>query len=62
MPLLKKLNWKKITSENTNRASRDTNADKTTVLLSYLKNNYAFIVGQGWAINLARELLWEGRV
>jgi len=35
----------KITSKNTNRASRDTNADKTTVLLSHLRNNYAFIVG-----------------
>jgi len=35
----------KITSENTNRALRDTNTDKTTVLLSPLRNNYAFIVG-----------------
>ena len=35
---------KKNTSKNTNRALRDTNANKTTVLLSHLKNNYAFIV------------------
>jgi len=35
----------KITSENTNRALRVTKADKTTVLLSHLRNNYAFIVG-----------------
>jgi len=36
---------KKITSKNTNRALRDTNADKTIVLLSHLRNNHAFIVG-----------------
>ena len=35
----------KITSKGTNRASCDTNADKTTVLLRHLSNNYAFIVG-----------------
>jgi len=35
----------KITSKNTNRALRDTNADKTTDLLSHLRNNYVFIVG-----------------
>jgi len=28
----------KITPKNTNRALRDTNADKTTVLLSHLRN------------------------
>jgi len=28
-----------MTSKNTNRALRDTNADKTTVLLSHLRNN-----------------------
>jgi len=32
----RKFKWQKITSENTNRAICDTNADKTTVLLSYL--------------------------
>ena len=31
--------------KNTNPAFRDTNADKTTVFLSHLSNNYAFIVG-----------------
>jgi len=35
----------KITFKNTNRRSRDTNADKTTALLSHPRNNYAFIVG-----------------
>jgi len=35
----------KMTSKNTNRALRDTNAVKTAVLLSHLRNNYAFIVG-----------------
>jgi len=35
----------KITSKNTNRAIRDTNVDKTTVFISHLRNNYAFIVG-----------------
>jgi len=35
----------KITSTNTKRALRDKNANKTTVLLSHLRNNYAFIVG-----------------
>jgi len=45
MTLLKKIHMEKITSKNTNWASRDTNADKTTVLLSHLRNNYAFIVG-----------------
>jgi len=29
----------KITSKNTNRRSRDTNADKTTALLSHPRNN-----------------------
>ena len=37
MTLLKKNQMEKITSKNTNRALRDTNADKTTVLLSHLK-------------------------
>jgi len=45
MTLLKKIEMEKITSKNTNRALRDTNADKTNVLLSHLRNNYAFIVG-----------------
>jgi len=45
MILLKKIQMDRITSKNTNRAIRDTNADKTTVLLSRLRNNYAFIVG-----------------
>jgi len=46
MTLLKKIQMKKKnTSKNTNRALRDRNADKTTVLLSHLRNNYAFIVG-----------------
>jgi len=34
-----------MTSKNTNRALRDINAGKPTVLLSHLRNNYAFIVG-----------------
>jgi len=42
---VKKIEIDKITSKNTNRAMCDTNADKTTVLLSHLRNNYAFIVG-----------------
>jgi len=45
MTLLKKIPMEKITSKNTNRALRDTKADKTTVLLSHLRNNYAFIEG-----------------
>jgi len=45
--LLKKIQMEKITSKNTNRALHDTNADKTTVLLSHLRNNYVFIVGYG---------------
>jgi len=45
MTLLKKIQMEKITSKNTNGAIRVTNADKTTVLLSHLRNNYAFIVG-----------------
>jgi len=48
MTLLKKIQMEKITSKNTNRALRDTNADKTTVLLSHLRNHYAFIVGYCW--------------
>jgi len=46
MTLLKKNQMVKIISKNTNQALRDTNADKTTVLLmiSHLRNNYAFIV------------------
>jgi len=35
----------KITSKNTNQDLRNTNADKTTVLLSHQRNNYALIVG-----------------
>jgi len=45
MTLLKKIQTEKITSKNTNRALRDTNAEKNTVLLSHLRNNYVFIVG-----------------
>jgi len=37
MTLLKTIQMEKITSKNTNQAFRDTNADKTTVLLSHLK-------------------------
>jgi len=48
MTLLKKIQMEKITSKNTNRTLRDTKAHKTTVLLSYLRNNYAFIVGYCW--------------
>jgi len=44
MTLLKKIQMKKITPENTNPALRDTNTGKTTVLLSHLRNKYAFIV------------------
>jgi len=45
MTLLKKIAREKMTSKITNRTLRDTNADKTTVLLSHLRNNYGFIVG-----------------
>jgi len=45
MTVLKKIQMEKITSKNTNGALRDTNADKTTVLLGHLRNNYVFIVG-----------------
>jgi len=45
MTLLKKIQMEKITSKNTNQALRGTNADKTAVMLSHLRNNYAFIVG-----------------
>jgi len=45
MTLLKKVQLEKNTSKNTNRALRDTYADKPTVLLSRLRNNHAFIVG-----------------
>jgi len=45
MTLLKKIQMEKITSKNTNPGLRDTNADKTTILLSHLINNYAFIAG-----------------
>jgi len=44
MTLLKKIPMEKIAFKNTNRALRDTNADKSNVLLSHLRNNYAFIV------------------
>jgi len=37
MTVLKKIQVEKITSKNTNRALRDTNADKTTVLISHLE-------------------------
>jgi len=42
----RKFKWNKITSNNTNRAIRDTNADKTTVLLSHLWNKNAFFKRQ----------------
>jgi len=45
MSLLKKIQVEKNTSKNTNRASRDKNANKTTVLLSHPRNKYTFIVG-----------------
>ena len=45
MILLKKYQIENITSKNTNRNLRDTNADKTTVLLSELRNNYVIVVG-----------------
>jgi len=48
MTLLKKIQMDKITSKNTKRALRNTNADKTTVLLSHPRNNYAFIVEYCW--------------
>jgi len=43
MTVLKKIKMEKITSENTKRALRDGNANKTTVLLR--KSNYVFVVG-----------------
>jgi len=43
--IFKKIQNVKITSKNSNRALRDTHADKTIVLLNHLRNNYAFIVG-----------------
>jgi len=46
MSLLKKIQVEKNTSKKTNRASRDKNANKTTVLLSHPRNKYAFIEGQ----------------
>jgi len=42
MTLLKKIQMEKITSKNTNRALPDTNPDKTTVLLSHLRNTMLF--------------------
>jgi len=45
MTVLKEIQVEKITYKNTNRALRDKYADKTTVLLSHIRNNYAFIVG-----------------
>jgi len=46
MALRKKIQMKKKSHlKSTNRTLRDTSADKTTVLLSHLRNNYAFIVG-----------------
>jgi len=45
MTLLKKIQMEKIASKNTNRALHDTNADKTTILLRHLRNNYVFIAG-----------------
>ena len=48
MTLLKKIQIEKIACKNTDRAIRDTNAVKITVLLSLLRSNYAFIVGYCW--------------
>jgi len=45
MTLLKKIPVEKITSKNTKRASHDKNANKTTALLSHLRNHYAFVLG-----------------
>jgi len=45
MTLLKEIQMEKNHIKNTNRAIRDKNAVKTTVLLSHLRNNYAFNVG-----------------
>jgi len=45
MTLLKEIQMEKYHIKNTNRALRDTNAVKTTVLLNHLRNKYAFIVG-----------------
>ena len=44
----KKFKRKEIISKNTNRTLRDTNADRKTVLLSHLRNNYAFIAEYCW--------------
>ena len=44
MTLLNKIQIEKITSKNTNRTIRYTNADKTTVLLSRLRNNYSMLL------------------
>jgi len=52
MTSLKKIQVEKITSKNTKRTLRDKNANKTTVLLSHLKNNYAFIVGYCCSIQI----------
>jgi len=48
MTLLKKIQMEKIACKNTNRALRDTNGVKITLLLSHLRNNYAFVVGYCW--------------
>jgi len=48
MTLLKKIQMEKIARKTTNRALRDTNTVKITVLLSHLRNNYAFTVGYCW--------------
>jgi len=44
MTVLKKIKMEKITSKNTNRALRDTNADKTTALLSHLEKTTMFLL------------------
>jgi len=48
MTYLKKIQMGRNTSKKTNRALPDTKADKTAVLLSHLRNNYAFIIGYCW--------------
>jgi len=60
MTLLKKIQMEKITSKNTKRALRNKNAKKTTVLLSHLRNNYAFIVGYCCSVAARGENDWEG--
>jgi len=52
----------KVTSKNTNRALRDTNAVKTTVLLSHFRNNYGFISPTHSSYLQYNLKLWAGAV